>query len=475
MIPPSKKSVIKRRNTVANTLQAAIDGLALILVTGGLVWNQFGVITYQYAIMLLLLLGSLAVFFDRYGIYRLNVSFTVKVVTLIKAWTLSLLVLVVIAFASKQGEIFSRLLIAEVYIIGCSVHILLHLAFYYLQKFWIKHGAERENALILGQGELASYLAMKINSNPWMGQKVVGTVTGAVTMDGIAGEGKCQPQEGELQTLGNIGCLSEIIKKFHVSTVYIVTSLESTKLLEDVYFTLLDNHITVHWVPDIFSLRLVNHNVNEISGIPVLTLSETPLTGTWLIAKLLEDKILSSVILLLVSPVLLLTAIAVKLDSPGPVFFRQERAGWNGKIFQIWKFRSMRVHGPEGGVVKQAGKGDPRITKVGALLRRTSLDELPQLLNVLAGDMSLVGPRPHALQHDQEYSQRLADYFARHQIKPGITGLAQVRGFRGETADVSQMAQRVESDIEYINNWSLWLDFTILLRTTVALTGKQAY
>jgi putative colanic acid biosynthesis UDP-glucose lipid carrier transferase len=475
MIPLSKKSVIKRRNTVANTLQAAIDGLALILVTGGLVWNQFGIITAQYAIMLLLLLGSLAVFFDRYGIYRLNVSFTVKVVTLIKAWTLSLLVLVVIAFASKQGEYFSRLLIAEVYIIGCSVHILLHLAFYYLQKSWLKHGTERENALILGQGELASYLAMKINSNPWMGQKVVGAVTGAVTMDKIAGEEKCEPQEGELQTLGDIGCLSEIIKKFQVSTVYIVTSLESTKLLEDVYFTLLDNHIAVHWVPDIFSLRLVNHNVNEISGIPVLTLSETPLTGTWLIAKLLEDKILSSVILLLISPVLLLTAIAVKLDSPGPVFFRQERAGWNGKTFQIWKFRSMRVHGPEGGVVKQAGKGDPRITKVGALLRRTSLDEFPQLLNVLAGDMSLVGPRPHALQHDQEYSQRLTDYFARHHIKPGITGLAQVRGFRGETTDVSQMAQRVESDIEYINNWSLWLDFTILLRTTATLTGKHAY
>lgn len=309
------------------------------------------------------------------------------------------------------------------------------------------------------------------------GAKIVGTVTGtgAVTMDGTVSEEKYEPQGGELQVLGDMGCLSEIIKKFQVSTVYIVTSLESSKLLEDVYFTLLDNHISVHWIPDIFSLRLVNHSVKEIAGIPVLTLSETPLTGTWLITKLLEDKILSAVILLLVSPVLLLIAIAVKLDSPGPVFFRQERGGWNGKTFHIWKFRSMRVDGPECGVVKQAEEGDPRITKVGAILRRTSLDELPQLLNVLAGDMSLVGPRPHALQHDQEYSQRLRDYFARHHIKPGITGLAQVRGFRGETTDVSQMAQRVESDIEYINNWSLWLDLTILLRTTTALTGRRAY
>jgi putative colanic acid biosynthesis UDP-glucose lipid carrier transferase len=228
-------------------------------------------------------------------------------------------------------------------------------------------------------------------------------------------------------------------------------------------------------VPDIFSLRLVNHSVKEIAGIPVLTLSETPLTGVHLLAKTMEDMVLSALILILISPVLLLVAIAIKLDSPGPVFFRQARAGWNGRTFKIWKFRSMYVHQPETGMLKQAGKNDPRITRVGAFIRKTSLDELPQVFNVLMGDMSLVGPRPHAIQHDEEYSRRIDDYFARHNIKPGITGLAQVRGLRGETSDIDQMAQRIEADIEYINNWSVWLDLAILIRTTTAFTGKYAY
>ncbi|NES10804.1 undecaprenyl-phosphate glucose phosphotransferase, partial [Pseudomonas laurentiana] len=151
------------------------------------------------------------------------------------------------------------------------------------------------------------------------------------------------------------------------------------------------------------------------------------------------------------------------------------RKGWSGEVFRIWKFRSMVVHQSEDGMVKQAEKNDARVTRVGAFIRRTSLDELPQLFNVLMGEMSLVGPRPHAIQHDAQYSQSIADYFARHNIKPGITGLAQVRGFRGETKDIEQMIHRVDSDIEYINNWSLWLDFVILLRTVFAFTGKQAY
>lgn len=430
-----------------------------------------GVISPQYAMMLLLLLGILAVVFDKYAVYRHNASFTFQAITLVKAWTLSFFILVLIGFAAKQGEYYSRLLIGLLYVVGLSVQILLHLTFYYLQKYWLKYHNEQENALIIGYGDLANYLSMKVNLNPWMGQKVVG----AVTVDGTVSEEKYNFKPGELQILGNVVNLPELISKFQVSTVYIVTPLQSSKLLEDVYFTLLDNHIAVHWIPDIFSLRLVNHSVNEIAGIPVLTLSETPLTGTRLIAKLLEDKILSFVILLLASPLLLFIAIAIKLDSPGPVFFRQERGGWNGETFRIWKFRSMHLHCPEAGVVKQAHKDDSRITRVGALLRRTSLDEFPQLMNVLIGDMSLVGPRPHALEHDREYAQRITDYFARHHIKPGITGLAQVRGYRGETRDINQMVQRVESDIEYINNWSLWLDLTILVRTITAFTGKYAY
>ena len=191
--------------------------------------------------------------------------------------------------------------------------------------------------------------------------------------------------------------------------------------------------------------------------------------------KRLFDLLVAAAALIVLAPLLALVALLIKLDSAGPVFFRQERMGWSGDSFRIWKFRSMVVHQPDEGVVKQAEKNDPRKTRVGAFIRKTSLDELPQLFNVLMGEMSLVGPRPHAIAHDAQYSPDISDYFARHNIKPGITGLAQVRGFRGETKDIEQMIRRVDSDIEYINNWSLWLDFTILARTVLAFSGKHAY
>ncbi len=266
----------------------------------------------------------------------------------------------------------------------------------------------------------------------------------------------------------------ELIDQHQVRTVYFAIPLNASDVIESLYFRLLDKHVAVHWVPDIFSLPLVNHTVTEIAGVPVLTLSETPLIGSRRLLKTLEDFCLAVVLVVLLAPVLLAIAVAVKLDSPGPVFFRQARLGWGGRRFRIWKFRSMYVH-DDHGVVVQARKGDPRVTRVGAFLRRTSLDELPQIFNVLCGEMSLVGPRPHAVQHDMEYAQQIAHYFARHNIKPGITGLAQVRGYRGETRDIGQMMLRVQSDIEYINNWSLWSDLSILLRTAGALTGKNAY
>ena len=277
--------------------------------------------------------------------------------------------------------------------------------------------------------------------------------------------------------LGKVAELPDLIDTHGITTIYIVTPLESSTVIEELYFVLLDKHVSIHWIPDIFSLRLINHSVREIAGIPVLTLSETPLTGVSKLGKSIEDKVLSTLILLLISPLLITIALAIKLDSTGPVFFRQKRAGWNGKTFSIWKFRSMYVNQQvnDNLELKQAEKNDPRVTRVGAFIRRTSLDELPQLFNVLSGDMSLVGPRPHAVQHDEAYAARVDDYYARHNIKPGITGLAQVRGYRGETKEIDQMTKRIESDIEYINNWSIWLDISILARTTTAFAGKDAY
>lgn len=464
------KAVLQRRSSVSNTIQAGLDGLAVIGVTLGLIEYHLGALTYEYTVLLLLLMGILAVVYDRYALYRSNSNFTGKVFVLLKAWTITFLLLLLIAFLTKQIDAYSRIVVGEIYVIGFFAQVLLHWMVRTFHRAILQHSQQPDNALMIGEGRLANYLNQKISLNPWLGEKIIGSV-----MLDDAPNGADSPNDGGLARLGSVKDLPELIEKHNIRTAYIVIPLEASKVLEEIYFTLLDKHVAIHWVPDIFSLRLVNHSVKEIAGIPVLTLSETPLTGVHLLAKTLEDMILSMLILILISPVLLAVAIAVKLDSPGPVFFRQNRAGWNGKTFRIWKFRSMYVHQPETGKLKQAEKGDPRITRVGAFIRKTSLDELPQVFNVLMGDMSLVGPRPHALQHDEEYSRRIDDYFARHNIKPGITGLAQVRGLRGETADIDQMAQRIEADIEYINNWSVWLDLTILVRTTTAFTGKQAY
>lgn len=467
-----QRPVLQRRSSISNTLQTGLDGLAVIGIAYWLIDYHIGRLTYDYIILLLLMMGVLAVVYDHYGIYRGTANFTRRAFTILKAWTISFAVLVMLAFLAKQSESYSRLLVGQLYVSGFAAQIFLHFLVRAFQFKLFERVHQPDNVIIVGHGTLANYLYQKISSNLWLNQKVLGCVL--LRDDDSAAETAADGAEGP-PVLGKVWNLTELIEQHDVRTVYLVTPLDASKVLEELYFSLLDRHVAVHWIPDIFSLRLINHSVWEISGLPVLTLSETPLTGTRLLMKTAEDFILASLILVLIAPLLALIAVAVKLDSPGPVFFRQERMGWNGKTFRIWKFRSMVVHQPENGVIRQAQKNDPRITRVGAFLRKTSLDELPQLFNVLTGDMSLVGPRPHAIQHDEEYSRRIGEYFARHNVKPGITGLAQVRGFRGETRNIQQMVQRVESDIEYINNWSIGLDLAILLRTTTAFTGKYAY
>ena len=229
------------------------------------------------------------------------------------------------------------------------------------------------------------------------------------------------------------------------------------------------------WIPDLQSLTLLNHSVSEIEGLPAIHLNESPHTAypTAATTKALLDRAIALLAIFALSPLLLATAAAVKLSSPGPVLFKQKRHGWNGKIIKVWKFRSMRQHNDA--QVKQASREDPRITRVGRFIRRTSIDELPQLFNVLQGHMSLVGPRPHAVAHNDYYTGKIDAYMARHRIKPGITGLAQISGCRGETETLDKMEKRVELDLAYINNWSLWLDIKILVKTPFTLLSKDIY
>jgi putative colanic acid biosysnthesis UDP-glucose lipid carrier transferase len=480
VIRSQSRPILQRRKGLVNLLQPIFDGLAIVAAAWFFAIQNIGYLTQDYIILMLVMLGLVSVIYDRYAIYRTSSNFSTKMFNLFNAWTISFLALFLLGFLTKQSHVYSRAFILELYVFGFLAQATIHMALRAFTKQLNKHSQVADNVIIVGQGQLANYLEHKITANPWLNQHVIGNVS--IEEEELTLSRTQQKSElNEYATsrtiqLGKVAELPSLIDTHGITTIYIVTPLESSKVLEELYFVLLDKHVSIHWIPDIFSLRLINHSVREIAGIPVLTLSETPLTGVSKLGKSIEDITLSVLILLLLSPVLIAVAVAIKLDSPGPVFFRQKRAGWNGKTFSIWKFRSMHMQQlNDKETLKQAEKNDPRVTKVGAFIRKTSLDELPQLFNVLTGDMSLVGPRPHALQHDEQYSEGIDDYYARHNIKPGITGLAQVRGYRGETKELDQMTKRIESDIEYINNWSIWLDLSILLRTTKAFTGKSAY
>jgi len=234
-------------------------------------------------------------------------------------------------------------------------------------------------------------------------------------------------------------------------------------LLEDLQSTT----ASIFFVPDVFGISIIQGRLQDFNGVPVVGICETPFTGTHRLIKRTSDLVLASLILLLISPVMLAVAIGVKLSSPGPIIFKQRRNGLDGDEITVYKFRSMTAQ-DDGAEVRQATRGDVRVTRFGALIRKTSLDELPQFINVLQGSMSIVGPRPHAVAHNEMYRQLIKAYMVRHKVKPGITGWAQINGYRGETETLEKMKARVEYDLEYLRNWSLGLDLVIILRTLKA-------
>jgi putative colanic acid biosynthesis UDP-glucose lipid carrier transferase len=277
------------------------------------------------------------------------------------------------------------------------------------------------------------------------------------------------------QRLGPLKDAAPYIHAHAVHEVYITLPLGSQPRIVELLEQVQGTTASIFFVPDVFGISIIQGRLQDMNGVPVVGICETPFTGTNELVKRISDIVLASIILVLVSPLLLIIAIGVKISSPGPAIFRQRRNGLDGGEIMVYKFRSMRSM-DDGDVVRQATKGDPRITPFGAFLRRTSMDELPQFVNVLQGRMSIVGPRPHAVAHNELYRQLIKAYMVRHKVKPGITGWAQVNGHRGETDTVEKMQTRVEYDLEYLRNWSLGLDLQIIARTVkVVLLGNNAH
>jgi putative colanic acid biosysnthesis UDP-glucose lipid carrier transferase len=327
-------------------------------------------------------------------------------------------------------------------------------------------GTERQRYIIIGANEVGVELERRASQNVGMGKFM-----GFFDFRSL----ERLPQDARGQFAGLCKEVAEFVRSNGVSAIYITLPMNKAPRINDMLREFRDTTASIYFVPDIFAYDLVQARCVEINGIPMLSICDTPFHGMQAVRKRAIDVGLSSIVLLLGWPLMLAAAIAVKLSSPGPVLFKQRRYGLNGEEILVYKFRSMRVC-EDGSVVVQAKKEDERITPVGRFLRRTSLDELPQLFNVLEGKMSFVGPRPHAVAHNETYRKLISGYMIRHKIRPGMTGWAQVHGLRGETSTVEQMRLRVQYDLDYLRHWSLWLDCKILFKTAViVMRGRNAY
>jgi putative colanic acid biosynthesis UDP-glucose lipid carrier transferase len=272
--------------------------------------------------------------------------------------------------------------------------------------------------------------------------------------------------------VGHCKDVAEFARTHGVTSIYIALPLSNVPRIGEMIRELRDTTASIYFVPDVFAFDLIQGRLVEINGMPAISVCDTPFHGMDAVMKRVTDVIIASFALLLLGPLMLMIGLAVKLTSAGPMLFRQRRYGLNGEEIMVYKFRSMTVC-EDGAVVSQATKDDRRVTRLGRILRSTSLDELPQLLNVLEGKMSVVGPRPHAVAHNELYRKLISGYMIRHKVRPGITGLAQVNGLRGETETVDKMRDRVQYDLEYLSHWSPWLDIKIICRTLWVIARDQ--
>jgi len=313
---------------------------------------------------------------------------------------------------------------------------------------------------------LGMQLAANIQNSPELGLQFVGY------FDDRPEKRTNEATGAQLHQAGNLAQLVELARTGEVDMIYITFPMRAEQRIRTYLSKLGDTTASVYIVPDFFVFQMLSARWNQIDGLPVVSVFETPISGIDGVLKRGFDLVVGILALAIVAVPMLLIALAIKLTSPGPIFFRQKRYGLSGEQIGVWKFRSMRVC-ENGAEVKQASKTDDRITPLGRILRKTSLDELPQLFNVIDGSMSLVGPRPHANAHNEQYRSLIDGYMLRHKVKPGITGLAQVNGARGETETLDKMERRIEFDHRYIREWSLWMDVKILIKTALVVFKQE--
>lgn len=421
------------------------------------------------SINLLAVLGFLF-FAEVFGVYRAWRSLPfLKLLTLSSmAWVFTCSALFALGFMLKMSESFSRIMIGSWML---SVLVLLgtwRLVLQTLYRQLWRVGINTRTAAIVGLNDLAISVYEEIQESPNTG----------ITFSGFYDDREIE-RLAEIHSVnelkGNVDKLIELAQKGECDIIFIALPLKAQDRINDILVRCGDTTATVHLIPDTFTYNLLYSRTGMVGNIETLSVYDSPIVGFNDFTKRIFDFSFALFALILVSPVMILIAVIIKLTSTGPVIFKQERYGLDGKTIRIWKFRSMASQ-DNGEKIVQAKKNDNRVTPVGRFIRRTSLDELPQFFNVLQGDMSVVGPRPHAKAHNEEYRKLISGYMLRHKVKPGITGWAQVNGFRGETDTLDKMERRINYDLEYIRRWSFWLDIKIIFLTIFkGFVNKNAY
>lgn len=410
--------------------------------------------------------------FPQMGVYqswrgrRLSVIY----IHMAMCWAVLLTGGLMLTFAIHKAGYLSRLWVASWYIVGFLFLAVNRALVHGVSRYLQAHGMNIRRVVIVGYCGIGQEMHRRSKQYDWLGYEVKAIYVGMQDA-GSAGSMIHSP----IERLDDLTLINQYIVQNGIHEVWITLPLNASEQLTVLHAKLHDALVDIRWIPDAVSMKFLSNRLIDFMGMATFDLNQPASADVRGLLKEVFDRVFALVALVLLAPLFTWIALTIKITSPGPVLFKQPRLGLNGKAFNVYKFRSMRIH-DDGGQVLQACRDDPRITRFGAFLRRTSLDELPQFINVLKGEMSVVGPRPHALQHNDFYRQQLESYMLRHRVKPGITGWAQINGCRGETDTIDKMARRVQFDIHYIQNWSFLMDIKIIFWTALkGWTGKNAY
>jgi putative colanic acid biosynthesis UDP-glucose lipid carrier transferase len=465
----TRSGMIRQHQSKLSFLQRVMDALVITLSLFPLIQIRGIAWTTDYTVLVTF---TVAVFFflaesrELYRSWR-GIPITMEIRRIGNAWILTVLVLLLIAFFTKSTEAYSRFVIISWFVLTPISLSIFRIALRRTLKALRVLGRNTRSVAVVGSGEIAKRLARSILDHPWTGLNLVGFYTDAHPKG-------YQPLDRS--SLSVVGTLGDLVNEANrIDLIYVALPMREESKIKELVQNVSNTTSSLYLVPDLFTFDLLHSRWSELAGIPVISIFESPFIGIEGWIKRMEDLVIGTTILLLMAIPMTVIGIIIKVTSEGPVIYRQKRYGLNGEEIIVWKFRTMTVM-EEGEGVAQARKGDPRVTIVGKFLRRTSLDELPQFINVLQGRMSIVGPRPHAVAHNEKYRELVPSYMMRHKVKPGITGLAQVNGWRGETDTLEKMEKRVQFDLEYIRNWSMLLDLEIIFLTVLhGFRHKNAY